>query len=165
MDGWNDPLFTDALDVVEKTLLENSKKSALDMEAFFSLQMAYLLLWSSIERYVSLRYNLGDKVVDKISKLASESAFAESLCKYVKTPREVFRIDRPAQKEILNPDAPDKALRYYYQVRSNITHRGKSTLYNDFKMLQDSLKELLLIFRNVLQKAEKDAQYVLTDKP
>jgi hypothetical protein len=47
-DGWNDPLFTEALDVVEETL--NLQVFAWDLKPLFRLQMAYLLLSSSIER-------------------------------------------------------------------------------------------------------------------
>jgi hypothetical protein len=60
--GWHDPLFTAALEVVEETL--ESQNFDWDLKPLFRLQMAYLLLWSSIERYVSLRYHLGDQVLE-----------------------------------------------------------------------------------------------------
>jgi hypothetical protein len=154
--GWDDPLFTVALDVVEETL--NSQDFHSNLKPLFRLQMAYLLLWSSIERYVSLRYHLGDRVAEKVSQLAHEPAFAESLRQYVKGRREVYRADRPDKKEVLDPQSPDKAVRYYYQVRSNITHRGKGVV-QDYKLLKDSLAELLSIFRQVLKAAERDAGF------
>lgn len=154
--GWNDPLFTAALDVVEETL--KSQDFNWDLKPLFRLQMAYLLLWSSIERYVSLRYHLGDKVTKKVDQLAHESAFAESLRRYVKDCREVYRADRPDQKAVLDPKSPDKAVHYYYQVRSNITHRGKGAVW-DYDLLKSSLVELLPIFREVLKAAEHDADY------
>jgi hypothetical protein len=114
-------------------------------------------MWSSIERYVSLRYHLGDKVTEKVSQLAHESAFAEGLRQHVKGSREVYRADQPGEKKVvLDPKSPDKAVRYYYQVRSNITHRGKG-VGRDFDLLKDSLTELLPIFRGVLRAAEHDA--------
>lgn len=99
--------------------------------------MAYLLLWSSIERYVSLRYHLGDDVMAKISQLAGEPAFAESLRGNVTKTRTIYRTDRPVDMEILDPGSPGKSLDYYYQVRSNITHRGKSVV-QDHKVLCDA---------------------------
>lgn len=120
--------------------------------------MAYLLLWSSIERYVSLRYHLGDKVTETVGQLAHESPFAESLRRHVKGSREIYRADRPGEKEVLDPKSPDKAVRYYYQVRSNITHRGKGVV-RDYDLLKNSLAELLPIFREVLKAAEHDAGY------
>lgn len=154
--GWTDPLFTAALDVVEETL--NSQDFAWDLKPLFRLQMAYLLLWSAIERYVSLRYHLGDSVTEKVAQLANELAFAQGLQRHIKSPREVYRADRPDKKEVLDPHSPDKAVRYYYQVRSNITHRGKGVV-RDYKLLEKSLKELLPIFRDVLKAAEIDAGF------
>lgn len=154
--GWTDPLFTAALDVVEETL--KSQDFDWNLKPLFRLQMAYLLLWSSIERYVSLRYHLGDKVTEKVGQLAHESAFAQSLRQCVKSRREVYRADRPGEKEVLDPQSPDKAVRYYYQVRSNITHRGKGVV-RDYELLENSLEELLPIFRKVLKAAEDDAGF------
>jgi hypothetical protein len=159
--GWNDPLFTEALDVVEETL--NSQVFDWDLKPLFKLQMAYLLLWSSIERYVSLRYHLGDRVTDKVGRLAREPAFAECLRRHVKNRRVVYRADRPGDKEVLEPGQPGKAVQYYYQVRSNITHRGKAVI-RDYDLLKASLAELLPIFREVLKGAERDSQYPHEDE-
>jgi hypothetical protein len=65
-DGKKDPLFTSALAVVQETLDCNQGFEP-DLKPLFRLQMAYLLLWSAIERYVSLRYHLGDRVVEKVN--------------------------------------------------------------------------------------------------
>lgn len=154
--GWNDPLFTAALDVVEETLTSNDFQW--DLKPLFRLQMAYLLLWSSIERYVSLRYHLGDKVMEKVSQLACEPAFVAGLLQHVKERRKVYRADRPDQRVILDPQFPEKALAYYYQVRSNMTHRGKGVV-RDHERVKKSLAELLPIFREVLKAAERDARY------
>lgn len=118
--------------------------------------MAYLLLWSSIERYVSLRYHLGKDVTRKIEQLAREAAFASSLLVHVRQPREIYRADRPDQKEVLDPRRPEKALRYFYQLRSNLTHRGKA-VFRDYDRISYSLGELLPIFRDVFAAARIDA--------
>jgi hypothetical protein len=152
--GWNDPLFTEALDVVEETL--RSQNFDWSLKPLFRLQMAYLLLWSSIERYVSLRYDLGDRVTHKVDRLAGEAAFVTGLRAHVRGKRTVNRADRPGEKEVLDPESPKRALGYYYQVRSNITHRGKGVV-RDYDLLHDSLAELLPIFREVLKEAEHDA--------
>lgn len=94
----------------------------------------------------------------KVSQLALEPAFAASLLQHVKTRREVYRADRPDEKEILDPQSPSKALNYYYQVRSNITHRGKGVVI-DHDRVTKSLTELLSMFRDVLKQAENDAGY------
>jgi hypothetical protein len=147
--------FTEALDVVEETLRSQTFDWR-NLKPLFRLQMAYLLLWSSIERYVSLRYHLGDKVTQKVNQLAREAAFVTGLRAHVHEERTVNRADRPGEKEVLDPESPKKAVGYYYQVRSNITHRGKG-IVRDYDLLHESLAELLTIFREVLREAERDA--------
>ena len=76
----SEPLFKDALDVIEEMLKDNSvSASPEDLKPLFRLQMAYLLLWTSIERYTSFRYHLGDKVKNKIDGLATDPTFAAAL--------------------------------------------------------------------------------------
>lgn len=159
-DGRNDPLFTSALEVVEEALKTNSDFDW-NLKPLFRLQMAYLLLWSSIERYVSLRYHLGDKVMEKVNCLAQEKAFCEGLRQVVKSKREVFRADRPDKKITLDPSNlgesfSKNSLDYYYQIRSNITHRGKAVV-KDHERVKDSLSELLLVFRDVLTKGFEES--------
>ena len=50
----------------------------------------------------------------------------------------------------------EAALEYYYQVRSNVTHRGKGII-RDFEIIKFSIEELLPIFRDVLITAFQDA--------
>lgn len=152
--SWSDPLFTEALQVVIDTL--NEPKTGSLYTPLFRLQMAYLLLWSSMEHYISLRYCLSDKATEKIWRLADEEAFARGLLKHVTRRDDVYRADRPRGKEVLDANSPLKSLRYYYQLRSNITHRGKRAL-RDCERLRSSLEELLAIFQDVLETAEKDA--------
>ncbi len=156
-DGWQDPLLTAALEVVEETLQAQGEFQS-SLRPLFRLQMAYLLLWSAIERYASLRYHLGDKVVDKIKRIADEPAFAEGLRQNVKEPRSVYRADRPGYRETLDRESPGGSIDYYYQVRSNITHRGKAAV-QDHEIVMESLRELLQIFRGVLKAAKSDAEY------
>ncbi|MDN5851876.1 MAG: hypothetical protein L0K86_03330 [Actinomycetia bacterium] len=152
-DGWDDPLLTTALEVVEETLDEPGV-FAWDLKPLFRLQMAYLLLWSSIERYVSLRYHLGG--IAKVNRLATEQAFGRSLRQHVEGQRWVFRSDEPTKRVALDPGQPAEAVRYYYQVRCNITHRGKAAVV-DHATVRRSLAELLAIFRDVLRAARSDA--------
>lgn len=150
-DGSKDPLFTTALEVIHEVLIDNSNFDW-GLKSLFKLQMAYLLLWTCIERYVSLKYHLGDKVMEKIYHIANEEEFQRSLIEIIKAERSVQRADRPDDKVVLNPSDPKKCIEYYYQVRSNITHRGKAVI-NDFERVKVSLEELLEIFKRVLKTA------------
>jgi hypothetical protein len=148
-EGEKEPLFTAALDVIQKSL-DRYSQFEWDLEPFFQLQMAYMLLWASIERFVSFKYHLGERVTEKVFKLAEDPVFARALHDRVKEERQVYRSDDPSTKAVLNRHKPKKALEYYYQIRSNITHRGKTAI-QDHNMLRASLVELLGIFKEVLR--------------
>lgn len=157
-DGESDPLFTAALEVVKETLDGNSKFDW-NFKPLFRLEMAYLLLWSAIERYMSLRYGLGDKPMKKIDQLAQEPALRSALMKHVKESRLVVRADDPTENVRLNQSDPKKALCYYYQVRSNLVHRGKG-VQDDHDKIYKSGIELLEIFRDVLEVSFEESNWV-----
>lgn len=156
-DGSKDPLFTDALELINDIIESNNRYDGTDNTPLFKIQMAYFLLWSSIERYISLRYGIGtDKTIrDRYSKMSEEPAFKKGLNQIElgeARKKQVIRTDRPRDDEKLDKDNPRKSLDYYYQVRSNAIHRGKSA-HIDFELLRNSLIELHTIFKD----------YVLTD--
>jgi hypothetical protein len=157
-DGKNDPYFKDALEEIATILKENSESNG-DFKQLFRLQMAYGLLWTVIERYAGLKYNLSSKdVTKKVMQIAKEPAFVIGLQNHVKkenTNRRVVNASDPRKTFTLDPNNPEKAINYYYQVRSNSVHRGKA-VHRDFGIIQTSLKELLAIFKDVLKEAWKE---------
>jgi hypothetical protein len=159
-DGWNDPLFEEAMEVITEELGDDHSKGL--FHSLFRLQMAYLLLWSSIERFCTLRFGLGSSPVANIKRLAGEPAFEAALKQEVDCPRKIFRADKPKDPEILTPDDPLKSIEYYYQVRCNVTHRGKGS-ERDLEIVQRSLTELLKIFRRVLIASKTEAEKLAQD--
>ena len=157
-DGNKDPFFTQSLDLVREMLNESEKKEHEgafgNYKELFRLQMAYTLLWSAIERYAGLKYHLGDQVMNKVSRIAEEECFIESLKCVVKEKRIIYRSDN-LKKETLDLNNPKKAISYYYAVRSNSIHRGKNAI-GDFRIVQSSLRELLEIFTKMLEDAFKE---------
>lgn len=146
----NDPLFKEALREVEWIARETRPENPEDLGMFFRKQMAYLLLWSSIERYVSLRYKIGgDDVMAKIRRLAEEDAFREALRNVIKDTRVVHRANDPQDRVKLDPTNPRRSIEYYYQLRSNMAHRGKAAI-RDRQIVGDALEELLDIHKRVL---------------
>ena len=145
--GKRDPLFTEALDLIEKNL--NSHKHLSDVERFFDLQMNYMLLWSAIERYTSLKYNKRLKKWNN-KKFAKEMAFKEGIRKYKDKQHTPVYSTEDLKIHKFNADDPYETLRYYYTLRCNVVHRGKAT-YNDYHMLKTATDELLEIFREVLK--------------
>lgn len=151
-DGKSDPFFKYGLKEVEVILRDNPDFNG-KYRSLFRIQMAYTLLWSAIERYASFRYNLGDEVCKKVFRIAEEKCFVESLKRNVISTRKVFNA-ADLEKYTLDPNDPGKSIRYYYQVRSNVVHRGKAVT-RDFETVKSSLKELLEIFRDLLDDAFK----------
>ena len=153
-EGWNgrnDPLFTSAIEVIRETLDENLGFDW-DLKPLFRLQMAYLLLWSSIERYASLRYRLYGNPMDKVKLIGDDPVFANLLRSHVTRTHSIQRADLPCDKTVLDPSNPAKSIAYYYQIRCNIIHRGKG-VGRDHEILRESLGELLPIFCGLLNAA------------
>ncbi len=148
--GKQDPFFKEAVELAEKEL-EIEWKGMRDIEGFFKLQMTYMLLWASIERYCSLKY---DNKGSKINKLSKDELFINSLKKHVDSDdRKVYSAD-DLKEYTLNPQNPYESIRYYYTIRCNVAHRGKA-IYDDEKMLRQSLNELLKIFNDILDETFK----------
>lgn len=155
--GAEDPLFTAALEVIEEVLRQN-QRFEWDLKPLFRLEMAYLLLWTAIERYASLRYHLAERATEKVIKIAEEEAFMNAVKDEVTEQREIYRADDPCEKFVLDSNNPKKAIKYYYQIRHNLVHRGKGVPH-DHERLAQSLRELLAIFRAVLNAAFREAQW------
>jgi hypothetical protein len=155
-DGSKDPLFNEALDEIDDIINANSE-SSWDPRALFRLQMAYGLLWSAIERYTSFRYHLGTDVMEKVKRMATEEAFAIALKETIKKRRVIINIGN-LDKLTLDSENPLKSIQYFYQVRCNSVHRGKA-MFRDFDIIQQSLKDLLVIFRRTKDQAFLDAKF------
>lgn len=149
-DGSKDPYFDNLVDFIRKELKE---KNFNNQTRFYNLQMYYMLLWSAIDRYCSLKYGAYHDQWELRSKLADDSVFIESLeecldnerCKN----RSVF--STRLKKFYLNPKNPWFAINYYYTIRCNTVHRGKTRKVEE-GILSESLDELLDIFEKVIDK-------------
>lgn len=151
----DDPLFNEALEVVEETLEIHGEFEPGNVNALLHLQMAYIMLWISLERYASLRYGFTLSPGEKIQKIAAEESFRKGLKNVVSLDTrpartEVYRTDDPNVKLELDIEDPNKSLRYYYQVRSNIVHRGKGAFDSDFRLMSTCLQELFEIFESYM---------------
>ena len=154
-DDWSsrtDPLFNEALEEIDSILEPWRPRSegSDEVRSFFRLQMAYLLLWSAIERYACLRWGFAGGPVQRVKRLAQEEAFVRGLREHSQVGRVVYRADDPGSSALtLDPTDPARAIDFYYQVRSNITHRGKAA-YDELSLVGGCLSELRAIFGDVL---------------
>ena len=139
-DGSRDIFFFDALDIIGNELndykLEKGKKG---FENFIKLQRNYMLLWAAIDRYNSLKYGENNQWQNCL-KLARENVFIKSLEDVVIDWEDRIVYDSQSHnKKVLNPNKPRNSMDYYYTMRSNVVHRGKSVIPIDEKNLRKSL--------------------------
>ena len=163
-DGRNDPFFKEAIWLIEKNLnkiKEIEKNRYPNVNNFFTLEMNYMLLWSAIERYSSLKYKFQGKG-DNNKDFVKEDSFQKAFKKYVHRTDIVHNAEKLYPKTLNSPNHRNhincyiNSIQYYYTVRSNVIHRGKMINMEDYNRLKSSLEELLLIFKDVLKDTFKE---------
>lgn len=118
-----------------------------------ALQMAYMQLWSVIERYCSMHY-----WVDKRRVTAKIRMFAET-DEYFISAVEKYSDDFLSQRNqkvyhSYNGGYVDfskgNIIDYYYAIRCNVVHRGKETTLRDVNILKYAFLELFSIMYAVI---------------
>jgi hypothetical protein len=152
-----DPVFAHGLNVVEAVAVqwggqpfESAPPDYFDWTRFFQLQMAYLLLWSAVERYSAFAFGPALSPQDRIEALGNDPGFISALHRHGSdTAQEVSDSRDPGQRSRLDLARPGNAAKYFYQVRSNLSHRGKGT-WSDGEIVRQSLVLLLAVFKDML---------------
>jgi hypothetical protein len=148
-----DPLFREGRRLVDALIDEaNQAPAPPDPPRVLRLQAAYGLLWSIIERYITIRYDVGEAISPKLKLLAEDPVFATSLAARVERQDVVIKSTDPSEKKKLIPTNPHKSIGYYYAVRSNAAHRGKAA-FDDVSRIDSCLAELSGIFDDVFRNA------------
>lgn len=151
-DGKNDPLFKEGIQLIKHNLeSENFHWET----GFFTLQMNYMLLWSAIDRYCKLRYNMSSEHQNR-EELSNEDIFKEALKKYADSSkyRVIYTTDDLSSKKF-DLENPKYCLNYFYTLRCNIVHRGK-TSFRDVQLLEQATRDLLNIFEYILEDTFKE---------
>jgi len=146
----DDPGFGEGLPVVREATEELESATWNDWQRFFRAQMAYLLLWSVLERLSALCFGPGEDPHKRVTSLAELPGMGELVKSHVQRADRVSDSRDPSQSYELNGSDAKKCFQYYYQVRSNLSHRGKG-VYNEFAKVKESLSELLAIAEGYLQ--------------
>lgn len=152
--GKNDPFFNEAVRLIERNL--NSIEFSWDIENFFRLQMNYMLLWSAIDRFTALKYNMPTNSRN-YQKFSKERAFKMGITKYKDEHHTPVYSTDDLKIHKFNADDPYETVFYYYTFRCNVVHRGK-VMHGDYHMLKTAAMELLEIFKNVLKDTFDDFQ-------
>lgn len=148
-DGKENPLFSDALDLIERSL--NQERNPYRIESFFELQMSFMMLWSAINRFSSLKYNQKFEI-ENYKKFARQKSFRHSIKQFEDRRHEPIYSTDDLEIHEFDAEDPIKTLFYYYTFRCNVVHRGK-TAGEDYDKVEQATRELLLIFGNVLSDA------------
>lgn len=142
-DGHNDPFFykvPDFIDLELKKLVDYE-----DENAIFKLQMYYILLWSAIERYSKLKYDILNKERDYLIALTNDKVYQDAFDAVNPRNRDPIHSAQNAREYIFNRKNKNYIINYYYTIRCNVAHRGKESK-NNFLALKNALNDLLEIF-------------------
>ena len=162
--SWNlsdDPAFGPGLEAVERVLKEVDDMPGDSFEAnwqrFFRSQMGYLLLWSILERLSALCLGPSLDPMQRIKRLHQLKGMTEAVKEHVHRSDRVADSRNPDTNYRLDATDARKCFDYYYQVRSNLSHRGKA-VFNEFETVHCSLRELLAITRQYLGKLKEQEE-------
>jgi hypothetical protein len=148
----DDPAFGEGLQTVRDAIQElQGEQSLTAWQKFFRSQMAYLLLWSIVERLSALCLGPGRDPGDRVKHLHDLPGMAELVHQFVKRTDRVSDSRNPKATYTLNACNAKQCFQYYYQVRSNLSHRGKG-VHNEFHKVQMSLEELCSITEHYIKK-------------
>lgn len=146
-----DPAFGEGLQVVFEVIAELERNSQWDIwQMFFRAQMAYLLLWSILERLSALCFGPAHDPMQRVKRLHQLSGMDGLVSTYVCRQDRVSDSRDPRDTYQLDASNPKKCFEYYYQVRSNLSHRGKA-VHNEVDKVVKSLSELASITKAYLQ--------------
>ena len=153
----DDPVFTEGIAEVRAVLEKHghafgSRITGAEWRRLFRLQMAYLLLWSAIERYAALSYGPGLKPGQRVTKLGEDPLFASALARQVDREDTVVSSEDPSEEHALSVSAPVHSANYFYKVRSNLSHRGKGA-WREGEKVRLALRDLLEIFGMMLKES------------
>jgi hypothetical protein len=175
--GWNDPYFHIGLEVITQQKFDNKNmnyevNSKWDVRDFFAemifVQMKFLLAYSMLERLAFLMTSF-QSGSNQVSNVLADNSFVQAAIlklydelheKVQCEKREVYSTERKSTskgekvifsfKDSIEQKDFKKIIKFYYQLRNNITHRGKSVgrISDDLKIY---LSELTSIIKYTLE--------------
>lgn len=142
-DGQDDPIFYDTINFIIRQLQQYPPN---ETERYLHLQMCYMLLWASIERFTTFKYGNNTKRYNNI-KFSTEPAFKNAI-RDIKYDYNVLNSENLNEYKFDSEDA-EECIKYYYAIRCNVIHSGKSHL-QEREFLEKATKDLLKIYTYVL---------------
>ncbi|MGY4884881.1 MAG: hypothetical protein ACP5NZ_04860 [Nanobdellota archaeon] len=175
IDEWScdtDPYFREGFEILEEMRKSNTPKILCSTQdstkRFLQLNMAYMLLWSMIDRYVTLRYHMLNRISDSEDsdylEIANDKVFQKESDSFSPSRNKIFKSNSPDNYQYYNKrnDSDENnyknRLKYFHQIRNNIVHRGKA-YNNDIKLVYESLNGLLKIYKKVYKNALEESKW------
>ncbi len=165
--GYCDALFTKGMEFLQEKYFDDPAFDDLKSpfihsdQAFytlFSLQMAYIFLWTIIERHNSIKYGLNLKSSTQRSLMAQDDYFKEAVERigddFSFNYTGIFASNSGRSKSFTE-DWEEK-LETYYQIRCNVAHRGKGGHdATDYPKLKGAFFDLFAVMQYMLKKELK----------
>ena len=108
--------------------------------------MHYMLLWSVIERFCTFKYGYFQIGSNKFN-FAKESVFKNMLKRIGRT--DVIYSSDKLEDHNLDPEDYGESIAYYYTIRCNVVHKGKTVKKEGTIKIKKSLEELFGLFEAV----------------
>ena len=150
----HDPYFSQGL-LACKEIRKGSRSKMPELHQeyfdFFCNQSAFMLLWTIIERFCTLKYgNLSPN--EKLKSLYTDPEIEwDFVYDIVKRNDSIVRSDREKEQLKLNSASSiKKILEYYYGLRSNMVHRGKN-VFGDINRISDAFDELYQVVEVIIK--------------
>lgn len=122
----DDPAFGPGIVAVASALkeVENEPRDSMESkwQSFFHAQMAYLLLWSILERLSALCFGPGKDPTERVNEFYELPGIEELLRQNVSRTDLVADSRNPDKAYRLDSNNAKNSFKYYYQVRSNLSH-------------------------------------------
>ena len=150
----HDPYFSQGL-LACKEIRKGSRSKMPELHQeyfdFFCNQSAFMLLWTIIERFCTLKYgNLSPN--EKLKSLYTDPEIEwDFVYDIVKRNDSIVRSDKEKEQLKLNSASSiKKILEYYYGLRSNMVHRGKN-VFGDINRISDAFDELYQLVEVIIK--------------
>lgn len=150
----DDPVFTAGLpaaaEIAHPWVWMPHDENGFPWEGFFRVQAAYLLLWSVVERVAALRFGPALDPMRRINNLGDLPSMRHWLAaaQVRMTERRVVDSRDPGDGVSLRDDGSN-AWGYWYQIRNNLSHRGKGSV-RDRKIVNEAFIDVHDVTRLLL---------------
>lgn len=150
----DDPVLTHGLpaaaEIAQPWVWMPDEEDDFPWQGLFHVQAAYLLLWAAVERMAALRYGPAQDPMERIKKLGELPPMSHWLktAQVPVTDRRVVDSRDPEDTVRLREDGSN-AWRYWYQIRNNLSHRGKGSV-RDRRILNEAFIDVHDVMRLLL---------------